>query len=186
MVACALDTRQTSRSAALAWLRLLLLASLLFTTIFIAACAQSTLATGQNSSQTAKKTNEFNGRISLLIQSEPTQSFSGGFALLGNAQSGEMTLTTPLGNIAAVLRWQPGLAQLDNGSQKRQYPSAEAMIEATTGAAIPLGALFAWLQGEQATAPGWLADTSRSADGRISAQRTAPLPQAQLRIVLDQ
>ena len=168
------------------WQRLLSLVSVLIATFFIAACAQSTLVSGQNDIKKQVKTNEFTGRISLLIQNEPPQSFAGGFTLLGNAQVGEMTLTTPLGNIVAVLRWQPGLAELDNGSQKRQYPSVEAMLEATTGAAIPMSALFAWLQGDQATAPGWLADTTRSAEGRINALRHTPLPQAQLRIVLDQ
>lgn len=166
--------------------RLLGFIASLVATILIAGCAYPTPAKDQKSSQNTTKTNEYNGRISLQILSEPRQSFTGGFALLGNAQDGEMTLVTPLGNIAAVLRWQPGFAQLDSGGQKRQYPSVESMIEATTGAAIPLQALFAWLQGQQANAPGWRADTSRIEEGRISAQRSSPLPEAQLRIVLDQ
>lgn len=166
--------------------RLLGFISLLIATILIAGCAIPISASSQNTNRNAVKINEYNGRISLQIQSEPRQSFTGGFTLLGDAQNGEMTLVTPLGNIAAVLRWQPGFAQLDSGGKKRQYPSVESMIEATTGAAIPLQALFAWLQGQPASAPGWQADTSRIQEGRITAERTEPQPLAQLRIVLDQ
>lgn len=121
----------------------------------------------------------------MLVQSEPVQSFSGGFDLQGNAQSGELTLTTPLGSTAAVLRWAPGLAQLESGGQTQQYSSVQAMLERTTGAAIPLEALFAWLRGQSATVPGWQPDVSRFAEGRISALRTDPAPPAQLRIVLE-
>lgn len=119
------------------------------------------------------------------MQSEPVQSFSGGFDLQGSAQLGELTLTTPLGSTAAVLRWAPGMAQLESGGQTQQYSSVQAMLERTTGAAIPLDALFAWLRGQSAPAPGWQPDVSRYAEGRISAQRTAPAPPAQLRIALE-
>ena len=165
--------------------RLVALLSVLFATLFIAACATSTVPSGINASQNGSK-NEYNGRISLLIRSEPSQSFAGGFNLLGNPQEGQMTLTTPLGNVAAQLRWQPGMAVLQSGGGQQQYPSVQAMLLAATGAAVPIDALFAWLRGEQVTAPGWLADTSQSTRGRISAQRSDPQPGVVLRIVLEQ
>ncbi len=127
----------------------------------------------------------FAGRISLVVESEPVQSFSGGFELLGSETAGQLTLLTPLGGTAAVLRWQPGLAQLQNGSDTRQYPSVQAMLEQTTGAAIPLEALFAWLRGQSASVPGWQADLSRHGEGRVSASRSDPTPVAKLRIVLE-
>jgi outer membrane lipoprotein LolB len=157
----------------------------LFTIFFVAACANKQRATGLNSTVNTEDTGVFTGRISLLVQSEPVQSFAGGFDLQGNPQAGELTLTTPLGNIAAVLRWSPGLALLESGGQTQQYSSVQAMLERSTGAAIPLEALFSWLRGHSAAAPGWQADVSRFAEGRISAQRTDPLPPAQLRIVLE-
>jgi outer membrane lipoprotein LolB len=123
--------------------------------------------------------------MSLLIQSEPVQSFSGGFELQGNETTGELTLSTPLGNTVAVLRWSPGVAELFNGSQSQSYASVQDMLVHTTGAALPVAALFAWLRGQAAGAPGWQADVSRHAEGRISAQRIEPSPPAQLRIVLD-
>lgn len=123
--------------------------------------------------------------MSLLVQSEPVQSFSGGFELQGDETTGELTLTTPLGSTAAVLRWSPGVAELLNGSQAQSYASVQDMLAHTTGAALPIAALFAWLRGQAANAPGWQADVSRHAEGRINAQRTEPSPAAQLRIVLD-
>ena len=155
-----------------------------FAILFIAACATPTEPNGLNSLKNGLD-NEFNGRISLVIQSEPSQSFAGGFSLLGNPQEGQMTLTTPLGNVAAQLRWQPGMAVLQSGGGQQQYPSVQAMLLAATGAAVPIDALFAWLRGEQVTAPGWLADTSQSSRGRISAQRSDPQPGVVLRIVLE-
>jgi outer membrane lipoprotein LolB len=131
------------------------------------------------------ESNSYTGRISLTVQSEPVQTFAGGFDLLGTVAAGELSLFTPLGSTAAVLRWSPGVAELQNAGQTQQYPSVQAMLERTTGAAIPLEALFAWLRGEAATAPGWQADLSRHAEGRINAQRNDPAPPAQLRIVLE-
>lgn len=156
-----------------------------FTIFFIAACAIKQRATGLNGTENSENAGFFTGRISLVVQSEPMQSFSGGFDLQGNVSAGELTLTTPLGSTAAVLRWSPGLAQLQSGGQTQQYSSVQAMLERTTGAAIPLDALFAWLRGRAATAPGWLPDVSRHADGHVSALRTDPAPLAQLRIVLE-
>ncbi|MGH8848742.1 MAG: hypothetical protein ACREXQ_16075, partial [Polaromonas sp.] len=59
-------------------------------------------------------------------------------------------------------------------------------MEQATGAALPLGALFAWLQGDNASVNGWSADLSRHGEGRITATRAQPAPQADLRVVLDQ
>jgi outer membrane lipoprotein LolB len=149
--------------------------------LLIAGCAINQRAGGLNDPEN----NRFAGRISLVVQSEPVQSFSGGFELQGNETTGELTLITPLGSTVAVLRWRPGVAELQNGTQTQQYSSVQAMLQQTTGAAIPLQALFAWLRGENASAPGWQADVSRFADGRVGALRTDPAPPAQLRIVLD-
>jgi outer membrane lipoprotein LolB len=164
---------------------MLRLSVLAFTMFFVAACAIKQRTTPLNGIENTANSSFFTGRISLVVQSEPVQAFSGGFDLQGNADAGELTLTTPLGSTAALLRWSPGVAQLQSGGQTQQYPSVQAMMERTTGAAIPIDALFAWLRGQTATAHGWLADVSRHADGRISAQRTEPAPPAQLRIVLD-
>jgi outer membrane lipoprotein LolB len=162
----------------LAWRAYLVAA---YTIILIAGCASFPWANGLKDTQKAG----FSGRISLQVESTPPQSFSGGFDLQGSTAQGELTLFTPLGSTAAVMRWSPGRAELQNGSTTQAYPSVQAMMERTTGAAVPIEALFAWLGGEATAVPGWLADVSRHADGRISALRTDPAPPAQLRIVLD-
>lgn len=125
--------------------------------------------------------------MSLNIKSEPEQSFSAGFELKGRSERGELTLISPLGNVLGVLRWAPGEAELDSGNRNIQrFDSVDALMAQATGAAVPLGALFAWLQGDNATASGWSADLSRHGEGRIAATRMQPMPQADLRVVLDQ
>lgn len=127
------------------------------------------------------------GRISLQVHSEPAQSFSAGFELKGQPERGELTLISPLGNVLGVLRWSPFEAVLDSGNQKIQrFSSVDELMEQATGAALPLGALFAWLQGDNASVSGWSADLSRHGEGRITAKRAQPAPQADLRVVLDQ
>lgn len=161
-----------------AWLLLVLVAIFL-----IAGCASKRGAAGQNS----LNTEEWTGRISLQVASEPVQSFSASFELKGRAENGELTLISPLGNVLAVLRWSPGQALLDRGSQDIQrFASIDELMERATGAAIPLPALFAWLQGNNATASGWIADLTRHGEGRVSAKRTLPAPEANLRLVLNQ
>jgi outer membrane lipoprotein LolB len=127
------------------------------------------------------------GRISLQIQSEPAQSFSASFELKGRAERGELTLISPLGNVLGILRWSPLEATLDSGSQQVQrFSSVDALMAQATGAAVPLSALFAWLQGDNANVSGWSADLSRHSEGRILAKRAQPAPQAELRVILDQ
>ncbi|MDO8771126.1 MAG: lipoprotein insertase outer membrane protein LolB [Burkholderiaceae bacterium] len=157
-----------------------LLVSLLFTTFFIAGCASPPRATGQND----EKKSFWAGRISLQVQSEPPQAFFAGFELKGNPTQGELTLNSPLGNSLAVLRWSPQEAVLDSGNQIQRFATVDELIEKATGAAVPLPALFDWLDGKNTAADGWNADLSQQAEGRISASRTMPQPRSDLRIVL--
>ncbi|EJL90467.1 outer membrane lipoprotein involved in outer membrane biogenesis [Polaromonas sp. CF318] len=163
--------------------RLALVFAGFFTALFLAGCAQTPRATAQDGLK-----NEFwTGRISLQVQSEPVQSFSASFELRGGPERGELSLVSPLGNVLGVLRWASGEALLDSGNGKVQrFASVDELMAQATGAAVPLGALFAWLRGDNAAASGWSADLSRYQDGRISAKRSQPAPQADLRVVLDQ
>lgn len=128
----------------------------------------------------------WNGRLALQVEDNQSQSFSAGFELRGGAKAGELALYSPLGATLAQLRWAPGTAELLADGQRRQYPSIEALTQEATGTALPLAALFDWLQGRPADVPGWQADLSRIADGRLSASRSMPLPRAELRVVLQQ
>ena len=126
------------------------------------------------------------GRLALTVQDQPRQSFSAAFELRGRTEAGQLTLFNPLGGTLAAMRWQPGSATLAvPGAAPQEFPSLESMVERATGAPIPVGALFDWLAGINTPVPGWEADLSQVADGRLRAQRREPPPQADLRVVLD-
>ena len=127
----------------------------------------------------------WSGRLSLSVDGTPPQTFAAVFDLAGNAEQGELLLTTPLGNTLGALQWSPGAALLRDGTQQRRYASMAALTEAVTGAALPVEALFEWLQGPPADVPGWRAELSQVAQGRLQATRDAPLPTAQLRVVFE-
>jgi outer membrane lipoprotein LolB len=127
----------------------------------------------------------WSGRMSLRIDSQPVQTFSALFELRGSPEAGELSLTSPIGSTLAQLHWSPGEALLKNGSEVRRYESVDALIEAATGAAIPVGALFGWLAGRDDRVPGWRPDLAQIANGRLQATRENPGPTADLRIVFE-
>lgn len=127
----------------------------------------------------------WSGRLSLKLESEPPQSFFASFDLNGNAQTGQLTLTGPLGSTAAELNWTPQRATLKSGKDVRQFATVDALIQHATGAPVPAQALFDWLAGKPTATGGWQADLSQRADGRIIARRSGgSQPPAELRIVL--
>ena len=75
-------------------------------------------------------------------------------------------------------------AKLYKVSDLRKVSLSE-LTEKTTGAALPIDALFQWLQGVQASAHGWQADLSSATQGVVTARRITPLPEVTLRIKLD-
>jgi outer membrane lipoprotein LolB len=129
--------------------------------------------------------NAWSGRMSLRIDSEPVQTFAAMFELRGSPETGELILTSPIGSTLAQLQWSPGEALLRNGSDTRRFDSVDALIEAATGAAIPVGALFGWLAGRDDPVPGWRPNLTQLATGRLQATREAPAPRADLRIVFE-
>ncbi len=163
-----------------------------FTLFFIAGCAVNTPANRPKGSESTleKQPEPYSGRLSLVIEpaagsSDTAQSFSGSFELRGNAESGELDLLTPLGQIVMRLRWQPDLAVIFRGDTRRLFANSQDLIQQATGAPLSLQQLFAWLQGKdvQASSSQWQVDLSAHASGRIIARRTAPTP-AVLRIAL--
>ncbi|MBO9648353.1 MAG: hypothetical protein J7605_07560 [Variovorax sp.] len=127
----------------------------------------------------------WSGRLSLRIDSQPVQTFAALFELRGAPQAGNLTLTSPIGNTLAQLHWAPGEALLMNGKETRRYDSVDALIEAATGAAIPVAALFGWLAGRDEHVPGWRPDLSQISAGKLQATRESPEPRADLRIVFE-
>jgi outer membrane lipoprotein LolB len=127
----------------------------------------------------------WSGRLALRVQDKPAQSFSAGFELKGNAQAGELSLYSPLGGMMALLDWQPGSATLRTGGEPRQFASVDSLVAQVVGEPIPVAALFDWLRGLDTHVAGWRADLSQLAQGRLSAKRLQPAPEADLRLVLE-
>ena len=130
------------------------------------------------------------GRLAVRIEAhagQPARSFSTQFALRGDAQTGSLQLTTPLGSTAAQARWQPGLAELTTPEGTRRFADLDTLAEDLLGQALPLAALIDWLRGRawpgapSAARDGgfeqlaWRIDLSRFAEGWVVAGRdTAP------------
>jgi outer membrane lipoprotein LolB len=171
----------------------------LFVAIYlIAGCAINTPTTVINGNKIESlpaqaKVLNYQGRLSLRIASEPPQSLYAGFSLNGDAQAGNLTLSSPLGNTVAQLAWTPQNAVLIANNETKEHPSASALIENITGATIPLSALFDWLAGKNTVTAGWEIDLSQmkteNANNdtvqRLVAKRTSPQPAAELRIAID-
>lgn len=126
----------------------------------------------------------WSGRLAMTVQSNPPQSFSAGFDLRGTPAAGELQLTTPLGTSLATVLWSPGSAELRQGGQITRRGSLDELTTELSGTPVPVTALFGWLRGQAGDVPGWQADLARHTEGRITARRFAPLPAAELRVVV--
>ena len=151
----------------------------------VAGCAHKTSATAQTDDISKPDLGVWAGRISLKVQSDPPQAFFAGFELKGQPDSGELTLISPLGSILGVLSWTPSSANLQSAQGVKRADTVDELLEQATGASIPTAALFDWLAGKQTMISSWTADLSQHSAGRIVATRALPLPQVELRIVLD-
>ena len=128
---------------------------------------------------------QWQGRLSVTVHSEPPSAMSASFALQGDARHGELDLYSPLGTTVASLRWTPQAAHLHQGSRADQFGSLDELTEKTTGAALPVQALFGWLNGNPAATPGWTHDLSQREQGKLVAKRQWPAPEVTLRIQLE-
>ena len=98
---------------------------------------------------------EWQGRISVQVLGDAPSSMSASFLLRGD------------------------------GGKHQYFHSLAELTEKATGAALPVEAIFAWLQGQPLQASGWQADLSGVSQGSLSARRTDPAPEVTLRIKLD-
>lgn len=148
-------------------------------TLALAACATpATLVPAAGGSH-------WSGRLALTVDSDPPQSFSAAFELGGTPEAGELLLFSPLGNTLASIRWSADGAQLQQGERITRRADLDSLSAELTGAALPVSALFDWLQGRPSAAMGWEADLQRHADGRVVARRQQPAPAAELKLVFE-
>ena len=148
--------------------------------ILLAGCASPPRAV-----QPPQGSNAWSGRLALKVESDQAQSFSAGFDLKGDAQTGELTLYSPLGGTFAQLEWSPKDAKLRSNGTERRFESLESLVTNATGADIPIGSIFKWLAGENTSVDGWQADLRELHNGRLIARRTLPAPLLELRLVLE-
>ncbi len=132
-----------------------------------------------------KPANTWTGRLGLQVEGQQSQSFSATFDLQGRPDAGQLSLFSPVGSTIAVLQWSPGGATLRDGKGERGFGSLAELVTQVTGTNLPVPALFDWLAGTPSPVPGWEPDLRQQADGRITAHRTDPQPNATLRIILD-
>ena len=137
----------------------------------------------------------------------PARSVTGQFELSGNASSGQLILTSPIGTTVARARWSdpvgaqgiPSKIELEADGATTRYSTLEEMMQRAIGDQLPLPAMFDWLAGRPwPFAPvtggtsqsfdqlGWHVDVSQFADNRlIDAQRPQPAPTLHVRVKLD-
>lgn len=156
-------------------------AAILALCLLLAGCAVSP----KNIYLKPEDTQVWRGRLAVRVDTPQPQSVSAGFELTGTADSGEMTLFTPLGGTAAVLSWSAHSATMRVNGQIQQFESLSKLINEALGTEIPVSALFAWLAGETTTTAGWSPDLSQHSYGRITAKRITPGPTVELRVLLD-
>lgn len=167
--------------------RIVALINQLIAIFLIAGCAMNQRATSQNHIDFSS----WHGRLATQVETNPAdplsqrQSFSAAFELTGSPDAGELTFFTPLGSTAATIRWTPQLATLESPGDARTYAGLGPLIQTLLGTDVPVIALFAWLNGRGMQADGWEVDLAQFAQGKIIAQRRSPLPQAQLRLILE-
>ncbi len=141
------------------------------------------------------------GRLAVQVAGDSARSFSAAFELEGSAAQGQLTLFSPIGLPLGRAQWRPGEVQLDSGAQTQHFDHLDTMMEALVGEALPLAALFDWLEGrpwpDEASRPlaeadgpgfrqlGWKVSTGRLADGLLVAERRLPEPTLTVRIRLD-
>ncbi|MEY4491381.1 MAG: hypothetical protein RLY41_1187 [Pseudomonadota bacterium] len=128
---------------------------------------------------------EWQGRLYVTVLSDPPTSLGARFLLQGNARKGSLDLYSPLGTTFAALQWSPFSAQLDDGRQSQRFDSLAALTEKVTGTALPMAAIFEWLQGQEVAIAGWQTDLSAAQQGNFQARRLSPQPEVTLRIQLD-
>jgi outer membrane lipoprotein LolB len=166
------------------------------TAFFLAACA-TVAPLGPNNG-----VDVLAGRLALRVDpsgNEPARAFSAAFELRGDARSGALGLSTPLGSMLAQARWSPGDVALTTPQGSRSYADLDGLTRDVLGESVPVEAWFDWLRGRPwGAAPsttatgaigfeqlGWQVDLARLEAGAVSATRRSPLPVVTVRIQLD-
>jgi len=155
----------------------------------LSACLLSGCATPTrpplSSSEAVMPQTEWQGRLSVTVMGTTPTAMSARFLLRGDARNGTLDLYSPLGTTVGALQWSPQQVQLSDGKQLLNFESLAELTEKITGAALPMAAIFSWLEGKNDLVVGWQTDLSGAQQGWLMARRTVPAPEVTLRIKLD-
>jgi hypothetical protein len=77
--------------------------------------------------------------------------------------------------------WTPAGAQLSARGETRSYASLDELASQLSEHALPVEALFGWLNGRTQAIARW--DVQLEPGQRLMARRTEPLPTAELRLI---
>lgn len=144
------------------------------------------------------------GRLTMRVEpagsAAAARSVSAAFELSGDAQRGELALSTPLGTLLALARWQPGSVTLATPQGESRHADLDALTRSALGEPLPVAAMFDWLRGRPwpdaqsvpAQPPadagfsqlGWAVDLSQFADSLVVARRLQE-PPVTVRVKLD-
>ena len=149
--------------------------------LVVSGCATPTPGAGSSASTPT----QWNGRLSVRVDSEPVQSFAAGFELHGNVQQGRLSLYSPFGATLAQLAWSQSSAQLQTDGKPQAFPSLDALTRHVVGTDLPVAGIFSWLRGEPADFGNWTSDGQERASGRLVAKRQSPLPSVEMRLILE-
>ena len=90
------------------------------------------------------------GRLSVRVDAAPgseAHSVSAGFELAGDARSGRLDLTSPLGSVLAQARWAPDRVVLRTPKGETDFADLDSLTREALGESVPVAALFDWLRG---------------------------------------
>lgn len=138
------------------------------------------------------------GRLAVKVDGPEPKSVSAAFDLQGNASTGSLGLSTPLGSMLAQARWSPGHVTLTTPKGSSDYADLDGLTRDVLGESIPVAALYDWLRGRPwPSAPstpltsgsgfeqlGWKVELSRFGEGFVDAARSTP-PAVTVRVRLD-
>lgn len=128
---------------------------------------------------------QWQGRLGVKVSYPERSALTAQFVLRGQASAGQLVLSTPLGTTVATLDWTERTAVLNTGGAPQPFESLAALLRRATGVDVPVEALFEWLKGSPAAAPGWSVDLGQFENGRIHATRQGSDLQAEITLLLD-
>lgn len=155
--------------------------SALVSLLLMSGCSTAPLATPD---APAAQSQIREGRLFLRVDSTPPSITQADISLQGTALAGQLTLYGPLGITHGQLRWSPDEAVWSRGQEQRRFHSLDALLTHTLGTALPVPAVFDWLEGRAIAIEGWELISLPTPDQPLVARRRHPAPTLELRLRL--